>query len=89
MEALAALQERLRGYETRIEANHDSIKSIRGRVGDHDVKLAVIAADLEDIHEDVREIKGQLKWVLRGLWAAAATFLMFALGVAGLIAGHP
>jgi hypothetical protein len=87
MEALGTLQERIRNNERRIDANHDSLAVLRGAAASQETKIAVMSADLEDIHEDLGEIKGQLKWVLRGLWAGAATFLMFAVAVAGLI-GH-
>jgi hypothetical protein len=85
MEALGAIQERVRNAERRLDSNHESINVLRGHVGTQDVKVAVISADLEDIHEDILEVKGQLKWVLRGLWAAAATFLMFAVALAGMV----
>lgn len=85
MEELGVLTERVRNNEKRIEANHDSLAFLRGSVAKQDVRIAVISSDIEDIREDVGEIKGQLKWVLRGLWAAAATFLMTAVGLATLI----
>jgi hypothetical protein len=87
MEALGILQERVRSNERRIDANHDSVAHLRAAATTQEVKIAVISADLEDIHDDLGEIKGQLRWVLRGLWAAAGTFLMFAVALGGLI-GH-
>ena len=85
MEALGVLEERVRQSERRIDANHDSLATLRNANAEQNVKLAVVSADLEDIHGDLDEIKGQLRWVLRGLWAAAATFLMFAVALAGLV----
>jgi chromosome segregation ATPase len=83
--ALAALTQRLQDQERRIEANHDSIHGLRGTSGDHEVKIAVISNDLEDIRDDLGEIKSQLAWLRRGMWTAAATFASFALALAGML----
>jgi hypothetical protein len=39
----------------------------------------------EDIAEMKQDFSGQLTWVRRGLWAAAATFTMFVITLATLI----
>lgn len=89
MEALGALQERLRNHDSRIQANHDSISTLRGEQGSQKIEIAVIHTELAGAREDIAEMKadfsGQLTWVRRGLWAAAGTFLMFVLALTTLI----
>jgi len=89
MEALGAIQERLRNHDARLNANHDSIGFLRGEQANQKIEIAVIHTELAGAREDIAEMKddfsGQLTWVRRGLWAAAATFLMFVIALATLI----
>jgi len=89
MEALGALRQQVADIDRRTTANHDAVALVRGTVSNHDVKIAVISADLEDIHDDLKEIKGQLKWVLRGVWTATATLLGTAVLALLTSGGHP
>jgi peptidoglycan hydrolase CwlO-like protein len=95
MEAMAAIQERLRNVDVRLQANHDSIATLRGKQAAQDVDIAVMHTELREVREDIRELKqnveAQMAWVRRGLWIAAGTFLMFVIALAGLVAtlaGH-
>jgi septal ring factor EnvC (AmiA/AmiB activator) len=84
MEA-SATEIRLRNHESRIEANHDSLATLRSDSAGHDRDIAVIATELRETREDLGEIRKELAWVKRGLWAAAATFLMFFVAAASLL----
>lgn len=89
MEALSAIQERLISHNARIQANHDSIGDLRGKQSTQQIDIAVMHTELAGVREDISEMKadfsGQLTWVRRGLWAAAATFTMFVVALATLI----
>lgn len=41
--------------------------------------------EVTDIRDDIKGLVQQVAWVRRGLWAAAGTFLMFVIALAGLI----
>lgn len=86
MEANGAVEFRLRNAEQRLDATHNSITVLRDSSARHETKISVITTELRETREDISEIKDQLKWVLRGLWAAAASFLMFAVALAALVA---
>lgn len=89
MEAIAALQERLRSHHERITANHDSIGHLRGKQARQETDIAVMRTEMRETREDIVDMKqdftSQLTWVRRGLWAAAGTFLMFTIALATLI----
>jgi len=89
MEALGAIQERLRNHDARLNANHDSIGTLRGEQASQQIELAVTRTELREVREDIAEMKkdltGQLAWLRRGLWLAAGTFLMFFVAVATLV----
>lgn len=89
MEGFAAIEERLRSLSERVTANHDSVGSLRGKQANQQVEIAVIHTELSGAREDIAELKNyvedQLKWVRRGLWAAAATFTMFIVSFGALI----
>jgi chromosome segregation ATPase len=80
-----ALEFRLRDHDRRLEANHDSLKEIRVSNASHETKISVITTELRETREDLSEIRRELTWVKRGLWAAAATFLMFFVAAASLL----
>jgi septal ring factor EnvC (AmiA/AmiB activator) len=85
MEANAALEIRLRNHETRLDANHDSIAKLRDTSANHETKISVISTELRETREDLTEIRKELTWVKRGLWAAAGTFLMFFVAAFSLL----
>jgi hypothetical protein len=82
---LEGMQAEIRGIEQRVDAMHSGLGSVRGTLGAHDTKLGVVSTTLDNIVDDIGELKGQMKWVLRGLWLAAATFTSFTVGLAVLI----
>lgn len=86
MESAAAIEFRLRNHDTRLEANHDSIKVLRDTSARHDTEISVIRTELRETREDLSEIRKELTWVKRGLWAAAGTFLMFFVAAISLLA---
>jgi hypothetical protein len=75
----------LRGLEQRVDSMHTGLGAVRGAVGGHDTQIGIMAKQFENVTEDIGELKGQMKWVLRGLWLAAATFTSFTIGLAVLI----
>lgn len=80
-----AIEFRLRNHDARIEANHDSIKVLRETSARHDTEISVMRTELRETREDLGEIRKELTWVKRGLWAAAGTFLMFFVAAASLL----
>ena len=76
---------RLRNHEARLDANHDSLATLRDKSAGHDTKIEVITTELRETREDLSEIRKELTWVKRGLWAVAGTFLMFFVAAASLL----
>jgi hypothetical protein len=83
--ALEGIRAELRGLSGRVEGMHTGLGTVRGSIGKHDTEIGVLRIELKNMREDVSEIKDQMKWVLRGLFAAIAVGLMFVAAVAGLI----
>ena len=95
--AISVLEVTLRNHEARINANHDSLATLREKSAGHNTKIEVITTELRETREDIGDMKRELgaarteqkaemTWVRRGLWAAAATFMLFVVALAGLIA---
>jgi septal ring factor EnvC (AmiA/AmiB activator) len=84
MEA-SAIEIRLRQHEERLTANHDSVSKLRDVSANHETRISVITTELRETRDDLSEIRRELTWVKRGLWAAAATFLMFFVASASLL----
>lgn len=82
---MEGMRAEMRSMEGRVDAMHTGLGSVRGAVANHDTKLGVVGKELENISDDIGELKGQMKWVLRGLWLAAATFTTFTVSLAVLI----
>jgi septal ring factor EnvC (AmiA/AmiB activator) len=90
MEA-SAVEIRLRNHEARLDANHDSLAKLRDTSATHETKIQVITTELRETREDLSEIRRELTWVKRGLWAAAGSFLMFFVAAFSLLlslSGH-
>lgn len=85
MPGLEGIREQLRSLDQRVDSLHTGIGTIRGKSANHDTEIGVIHKEVENISDDIGELKGQMKWVLRGLWLAAATFTSFTVGLAVLI----
>jgi len=94
---VGAIEIRLRNHETRLDANHDSIAKIRDVAANHETRISVITTELRETREDIADMRRELgdarneqraemTWVRRGLWAAAATFTIFVVALATLIA---
>lgn len=95
MEA-SAIEVRLRNHEARLEASHRSISVLRDASARHETEIKVTGTELRETREDIADMKtelaaaraeqrGEMVWVRRGLWAAAATFTMFVVALATLI----
>jgi chromosome segregation ATPase len=90
MEA-SAVEVRLRNHEARLDANHTSIGTLRDTSARHETEISVMRTELRETRDDLSEIRGELTWVKRGLWAAAGTFLMFFIACVSLLlnlSGH-
>lgn len=85
MEALGAIQERLRGHDGRLDGIERSLEGVVLAQGKRATEIAVMQREVSDIHDDIKGLVAQVAWVQRGLWAAAATFLIFVIALAGLI----
>lgn len=91
----SAMEVRLRNNEVRIDANHDSLASLRDTSAAHETKISVITSELRETREDIADMrndlakvrdeqKAEMAWVRRGLWAAAGTFMLFFVAAASL-----
>lgn len=56
MEA-GAIEIRLRNHEVRLDANHDSIATLRDKSAGHDTKIEVITTELRETRDDLSEIR--------------------------------
>lgn len=94
--AIQAANIRLEEHDRRLIANHDSIATLRGVSARHDTKIEVITTELRETREDIAEMKssqervwaeqkGEMRWMRRGLWAAAGSFLVFNIALATVI----
>ena len=97
MEAMGAVNERLRNVENRVDANHSSITTLRNDNARQDVELAIVSNELEDVRGDVSEIKQTVERdakerrqegasTRKALYTAAVTMGGFSLTILGLIA---
>jgi predicted nucleic acid-binding Zn-ribbon protein len=101
MEA-SAVEVRLRNHDQRIDANHNSLSRLRDTSASHTTEITVMKTELRETREDISDIRKEVKesreeqreemrWVRRGLWAAAGTFLLFFVASASLLvslSGH-
>lgn len=85
MPGMERIRAEMRGLEQRVDAMHSGLGAVRGQIGNHATELGVMHTELSNISDDIGELKGQMKWVLRGLWLAAATFTTFTVSLAVLI----
>lgn len=83
--AIAGMKAEIRGLEQRVDGMHQGLGSVRGAIGNQEVRQGVLQTELKNVSDDIGELKGQMKWVLRGLWLAAATFTTFTVSLAILI----
>lgn len=85
MPGLEGVKAELRGLESRVDGIHNGLGSVRGKQAKQEVQSSVLRTELKGVSEDIGELKMQMKWVLRGLWLAAATFTTFTVSLAVLI----
>lgn len=76
---------RLRAVEKELENARSFRHTLRDTQAAQATELAVLHTTLESIQEDLKELKEQGKWTLRGAWALAATFLIFAISLAAVV----
>jgi predicted nucleic acid-binding Zn-ribbon protein len=103
MEALAALQERLRNHDERLNANHNSISNLRGEVGRQQVEVAVIHKEVANSADDIarleakmekgferleEKIDGQFTTWRRTIWSGAGLIIMAGGVLVTLITQH-
>ena len=79
------IDDRLKGFDSRIRSNHDSLSKVRERQGKQQEKLIKIESTLEDLSDDIGEMKNTMRWIVRGLFGAIAVGLMFVVAVATLV----
>jgi hypothetical protein len=95
MEA-SAIEVRLRNHDARLESHHNALGTLRSASSRHETEIKVMDAALRETRDDIADIKrdlgdarveqkNEMAWVRRGLWAAAATFMMFFVAAATLI----
>lgn len=79
------LNDRFENIDSRIKSNHDSIAKQRSRTGKQQEKIIEMEGALEGLADDIAEMKGTMKWIVRGLFGAIAVGLMFVVAVASLV----
>jgi predicted nucleic acid-binding Zn-ribbon protein len=83
--SLERLDERMRTAHARIRSNHDKLGRVEDRQGKQAEAMVEIRGQLTDVSEDLKEIKDQVKWLLRGVFGAIAVGLMFVVAIGSLI----
>lgn len=83
--SLERLDERMRTAHARIRSNHDKISKVEEKQGEQAEAMVEIRGQLNELSEDLKEIKDQVKWLLRGVFGAIAVGLMFVVAVGSLI----
>lgn len=68
------MRARIEELDRRATANHDSIASVRSKANGHDGDLRALHVEFAAQREDMKELKDQGKWIIRGLVAATVTF---------------
>ena len=92
----AAFEVRLRNHDERLDASHRSVSELRNTSARHETEIKVTGTEVREIREDIGEMKrelarareeqkGEMVWIRRGLWAAAASFMTFVLMLAAVI----
>ena|SRR6187200_1727023 len=92
----SAAEFRFRGIEGRLDASHRTTTELRGVSARHETEIKVTGTEVREIREDIGEMKrelakareeqkGEMVWIRRGLWAAAASFMTFVLMLAAVI----
>jgi hypothetical protein len=79
------IADRFTSFDARIRSNHDKISRLGQSVSEHNTSYAELRIELRDAIEDIKEMKGDMKWIKRGLFGAIAVGLMFTISVAALI----
>lgn len=93
---MGALEVRVRTVERQLDASHTSMGKLRDASSRHETEIKVTGTEVREIREDIAEMKaaltkareeqkGEMVWIRRGLWAAAASFMTFVLMLAALI----
>lgn len=79
------IQERFTSFDSRIKSNHDAIAEVRRRGGKQQEKMIEMEGTLDNLADDIAEMKNTMKWIVRGLFGAIAVGLMFVVAVATLV----
>ena len=89
MEAGNGIVARLHEHDRRLDAHDRTRERMWEEIHDSKVKHTEVRSDVTSIKEDIAEMKDdfgeQMKWIRRGMWAAASTFLVFILMLAGVL----
>jgi len=80
---------RLQEHDRRLDGHDRSKGKMWEQIHDGKLKHTEVKGDVRNIRDDIIELKndfgGQMKWIRRGMWAAASTFLIFILMLAGVL----
>lgn len=79
------IQERFTSFDARIKSNHDAISDIRRAGGKRQEKIIKMESTLEDLVDDMAEVKKTLQRIMWGLFGAIAVGLMFVVAVGTLV----
>lgn len=79
------ITERFDQFDARTKSNHDAIADLRRSGGKRQEKIIKMESTLEDLSDDIAEMKNTMKWIVRGLFGAIAVGLMFVVAVASLV----
>lgn len=78
--------ERLNQLERRMGLSEDDRRDIWRHQGAQEKENAVINERLKSMHSEQLEQGAEIRWIRRGLWAAAGLFATLVVGIISLLA---
>lgn len=88
MTTLEVLAERIEVLQARARSNHDGISKLREGEGKQNERFVKLESGVEEIKNDIGELKDQMKWVIRGLVAATVSFTGLIITIVVSAANH-
>lgn len=89
MEASNGVAARLTEHDRRLDAQDRARGKMCEEINDGKIKHTEIKGDVANIRDDIAGMKedfgGQMKWIRRGMWVAAGTFLTLILMLAAVL----
>lgn len=84
--AEGVIEQKLRDHDARIQANHDSVGTLRERSAANDAAIKVVVSEVGEMHSDVLTVVSRLDNLGRNFYVAAAAMGTMTIAVVSLIA---